>query len=313
MPTAKFHIPDFLNGMEAVHFLIWAKKYAPEIFYPNTEIESVFGTFDDCIWNGGTMFLGGSTSWSDMKDIIEHYNFELNLPITFTFTNPVITKECHCEDTYCNLMAELGNNGYNRILVTSPVLEEYLRKHYKNYLYCRSIIASEDMPYDLSKYYISVLKRAKNNDWDYLNSVPEEDRGSIEILCNDPCPDHCPKIYSHYTALGKHQLSREDRNHSEIDCLFSNDPVVRYDMKHKSKTYVSRKMIDEFYLPAGYQHFKMSGRHNPSRIMAGILDYMIKPDYHEDALTGMYQTFSINYGTQIYRWKTGYYDRVSLN
>ncbi len=302
--VARFHLPDFVQGMEIYHYLVFAFRYTPDCFFDNTAIESVFGCFDDCIWNGGTMYVGGSVSFMQMREIIDHYNHDLNIPLTFTFTNPTITTQAQCEDRYANLIAEYGNNGFNRIQVSSPVLEEYLRKHYKNYLYNRSIIASEKIPYDVKNYHISVIQRAKNNDWDYLNTIPEEDRGSIEFLCNDPCPDDCPRIYSHYWDLGRHQAALDDTKHHEIECIYKNDYWLRHNML-SFKTYISRQQIDEQYLPAGFQHFKLSGRNAPSRILAGVLSYMIKPDYREDVLTGAAQ-YQINVGAHYNRWFNNY-------
>ena len=37
-----------------------------------------------------------------------------------------------------------------------------------------------------------------NNNWEYLETIPEDKRGKIEFLCTDPCPDNCPRIYTHY-------------------------------------------------------------------------------------------------------------------
>jgi hypothetical protein len=81
-----------------------------------------------------------------------------------TFTNPLI-EEKHCYDTYSNLIAECGHNGMNEILVTSPILETYLRTNYPNYKYCKSVTSTENNTYDVENYYISVLPKYFNNNF----------------------------------------------------------------------------------------------------------------------------------------------------
>ena len=296
VPPIYFHVPGFIGNMRVVNYLKYLEVNHPYVLYPGVTIGSVFDNFPGSIWNGGTLICGGNFTRENIAMIIDYYNAFLNIPLSFTFTNPMIDQMKYCEDLYSNTIAELGNNGRNNILVSSPMLAEYLKKNYKNYTYIRSIIASEDIPYDLENWDMSVLQRAKNNDWDYLNSIPYEDRDRIEILLNDPCPDNCPRLYEHYKAHGELQIqnSLSDEENSKIRCLFYNEKFPRAKMATENKTYISTEDLYGKYVPAGFRHFKFSGRTSLVRGMIGALSYMIRPEFQEDAMMKMFSDIQLD-------------------
>lgn len=288
---ANFNMPDFDLGFRAYAFIYNCMHDHPEAFYENTNIASIFGCFGGAIWNGGGTLIGGSTNRQYMEDLRHFYNDVAHIPMRLTFTNPLITQN-QCYDTYCNVIAEVLHNGKNEILTSSPVLEDYLRKNYPNYKYCRSIIATKDEPYSQDpKYNLVVMKRRMNNNWDYLDTVPMEHRGKIEFLCCDPCPDDCPRIYTHYRDFARAQLTL-DTTASECQCSMNHikGPFQSLYTKHL-ETYISRDMIDNLYIPKGFNQFKISGRANVSSIIFGIINYLVKPEYHEDILIQLYDLY----------------------
>lgn len=278
-----FNVPDFVNGQDTYSFFLNLKNRFPYAFYEDYEIMSVFGCFSNCIWNGGSnynspVFANGPK----VKDVIDFYNQELNLPVRFTFTNPIL-EEKHYYDTYGNLIAELGHNGKNEILVSNPGFEEYLRANYPNYKYIKSIIGTKDQPVFLDdKYYMSVMRRRMNNNWEYLETIPMEKRSKIEFLCTDPCPDNCPRIYTHYQAHARTQLNFgfPDPNN---DCTM-NDVKGPFINKYCAtlETSISREQIEKDYIPRGFNVFKLSGRFNLGAIIMNLTNYLTKLDYKED-------------------------------
>lgn len=284
------NVPDFVLGERCYTVLTHLQHDHPEIFYDDTKIVSVFGCFHGAIWNGGSIFLGGSETRQVIQDTIDHYNYNLKLPVRFTFTNSLITKD-QCLDTYCNMIAECGHNGYNEILVVSPTLENYLRDKYPNYKYMRSIIAAENEPYkDDKKYDLTVMKRIKNNDWDYLDQIPQEVRHKIEFLCTDPCPDNCPRLYTHYRDYARAQI----RGQADESCACTMEnvkgPFVNAYAKTQ-KTYIDRETILKEYLPRNFNQFKLSGRGNVTALILHAVEYMIKPEYHHDVLSIIFHKY----------------------
>jgi len=102
-------------------------KQYPEKFYEGYEVGSVYGTFPGAIWNGGRAVFG-IISKSNIQAVLDNYN-NLGVPVRFTWTNSLI-EEKHLNDTYCNLIMDLANNGKNQVLVNREVLGDYLRKTY---------------------------------------------------------------------------------------------------------------------------------------------------------------------------------------
>ena len=160
---AQMVFPDFVNGAETYkNFLTLSKKH-PQILDRNFVLNSIFGCFPNAIWNGGGHYFHPNAFYlkKEICELINFYN-ENGIPVRFTFTNPLITEEM-CYDTYCNMIAECGHNGFNEILTSSEILEDYLRNKFPNYKYIKSIIGTEEKPIFLDeKYHMSVIRRKIN-------------------------------------------------------------------------------------------------------------------------------------------------------
>lgn len=274
----EYMLPDFIIGQLPYTTLLELQKIAPHMLYPNQGISFIYGCVPNAIWNGGSILLHQRIYHKpEVKEYIDYINNTLNLPIAWTFTNPLIgEKECY--DSYCNMLAELGHNGKNYILVSSPILEKYLREHYPNYKYCRSIIVATNekeapLIYDNPDYEFSVLQRAYNNDFEYLKSIPEEYRHKVEILTTDRCPPNCPRIYTHYVAFANAQI--------KYDYKYPGIPCTQEQYAEGNPLVITKQMIDEIYVPLGYTHFKLSGRTNLDVIIDNICEYFVLPEYQE--------------------------------
>lgn len=283
------NLPDFDLGERCYGMIVHMKREHPEAFYEDCRIASVFGCFRGAIWNGGSVFIGGSATRDRVQSIIDYYNYELGLPIRFTFTNSLITQE-QCYDTYCNMIAECGHNGRNEILVVFPTLENYLREKYPNYKYCRSIIAAENQPYnDDPKYGLTVMQRIKNNDWEYLDKIPQDVRHKIEFLCTDPCPDNCPRLYTHYRAYARATIDMKLNDGCACIMNQTQGPWVNHYAKTQ-KTYITRDQIVNEYVPRNFSQFKISGRGNIPAFVFHTIEYMVKPEYwHDVAIQIMFE------------------------
>lgn len=285
------NMPDFDAGYPAYCTLNELLHTHPEAFYENTKVAAIFGCFNAAIWNGGGMLISGSAGRDLVRDRVNFYNNVMHVPMRLTFTNPLIT-EHQCYDTYCNMIAEECHNGLNEILTSSPVLEDYLRKNYPNYKFCRSIIATKDEPYNTDpKYDLVVMRRRMNNNWEYLDTIPMEHRGKIEFLCCDPCPDDCPRIYTHYRDFARAQidLNPEAPNVTCSMHAIKGDFQAKY--TRSLETYISRELIEKEYLPRGFTQFKLSGRTNIGAIIFNIINYYVKPEYREDITIQLYHAY----------------------
>lgn len=297
------NLPDFCSGLPLYTVLLSLKEKHPEIFYEDVDIAAIFGCFSGSIWNGGSLIIGKNNTGNEIKNLIYFYNYEHGVPLRFTFTNPHITEK-ECYDTYSNLIAQHGHNGMNEILIVSPVLEEYLRTEYPNYRYCRSIIGTHEQEYFAeAKYHMTVMRRRKNNDWDFLDKIPNVERHKIEFLCNDPCPDDCPRIYSHYRDYGYATLKQENTERCNCTSNSGKNFFVNHHLR-SLETYISRESIVNDYLPRGYKHFKISGRGNPGMMIEFIVEYMIKPEYQADVRVFMINAYTRENGLELFENKS---------
>ena len=285
---AKFIMPEFLLDSKLNMRMLDLMERRPECVQDHAAIYGFYGNFPNCIWNGGRYIHGAPANRSTIKEIFSIYNDYYNLPLRLTFTNPVLDDVRYCDDLYSNMIAECGHNGKNEILVSSPLLEEYLKKNYPNYKYCKSIVSTENNPYDIDNYHMSVIPRSWVNDAQKLNDIPVDCRKKIEIICNDACIDDCPHTYEHYRAIGRATL---DFNlGAEAQCIMKHaldEDFPAKDLNH-TKRYVGPWLITHSYLAKGYEYFKLCGRENPAKRRMNWLKYIFKPEYQEDIFSKMW-------------------------
>lgn len=308
--SINFHIPDFMNHLYLNLLLINDIKLHPECWHDDIKIASIFGNFCGSVWNGGR-YLGGSTDPRAIAAITKTIN-DLGVPLRFTFTNPLITKE-HLGDGFGNSLLRLANNGMNEVIVMSPILEEYIRKNYPDYKItsstCKQIEDIGAVKEELGKdYKYVVLDYNFNNKFDLLGQIPEQSREKCEILVNACCQPNCPRRGEHYRQIGREQireweykknkLNRVPFHAEEFRC-----PSMNLDLYHitKHSTHVSPEAIYEKYVPMGFVNFKIEGRTAPdTNLLETYIYYMSKPETRDETRLRMLNTL-----TKKHRYFTG--------
>ena len=125
-----WHLPGFCYFRLLNQVVINLMKDYPDAFREGYRIGSVYGAFPGAIWNGGRVVFG-ITGKSEIESVLQIYN-KRGIPVRFTWTNSLL-EEKHLQDTYCNLIMRLADNGLNQVLVNTPVLEEYIRREYPRF------------------------------------------------------------------------------------------------------------------------------------------------------------------------------------
>ncbi|MBQ4345747.1 MAG: hypothetical protein IJC75_01280 [Oscillospiraceae bacterium] len=297
---AKFHLPGFT--MNAKFNLVFFNMYRNmrEFFRDEVEIASFYDAFSPAMWNGGRTIGGYTCDEANMRNIMAAFN-NLGVPLRFTFTNPMITEE-HLQDEFCNKILRLANNGLNEVIVTSPVLEAYIREKYPNYMItsstCKRITDPAVLLEELERdYHVVVLDYDLNNQFDILEQLPHKDK--CELLINSCCVPKCPFRSEEYRLVGLQQIA-----YSEHMRLHPNEPfnmsdysvdTVKKNIKcpsngnnifdsKKRSHHISPEAICEKYLPMGFRHFKIEGR-TASRLflLENYMYYLIKPECRDEA------------------------------
>lgn len=266
-----FHIPDFyfLNVLNRT--LIDLIKESPYYFYDNISIGSVYGTFENAIWNGGRVCTGCYIDKKNIETIIESFN-KRNVPLRYTFTNSQVTS-AHFDNEYCNEILRLSDNGLNQIMVNNPELEEYLRKTYPNFGYILSTTACvkgmDNINNACEKYDMVVLDYNYNKDIEFLSKIENKDK--IEILLNETCPPNCKLRKQHYDYISKIQINPEyDVDFTKFKCPHGKSDLTAIDVNE----------LYNIYTEMGFSNFKIRGRMNPPYLVIEYyIKYMVKPEY----------------------------------
>ena len=264
-----FHIPCFISNFNVNLTLLDMLNERPEMFYDDFHIASVFGNFPNCIWNGGRNIRGRYFPKEEQQSICEQFNSR-GVPLRLVMSN-LSLNEHDVYDRYANYIMSNLNNGFNQVIVASPILEEYIRKTYPEYPIVRSILGAEnDYCDDSDKYHLSVLKRNKNIDLDFLKNIKNKDK--IEILVNETCHKDCTREYEHYRALSNKQLYMDD----DGDVCFYGDCKRN---RAGNPFMINREQIKTIYEPMGFTNFKLAGRYNSAKTILDYTMYMVKPEH----------------------------------
>ncbi len=274
-----WHLPGFVYFRVLNQIFINLMKDFPDKFRDGYKIGSVYGTFPGAIWNGGRVVFG-ITSKRDMSAVLNMYNSN-GIPVRFTWTNSVL-EEKHLQDTYCNLIMKLADNGMNQVLVNTPVLEEYLRKEYPNFKRISSttkrIVDLATLQEELDKdYYLVVLDYDMNHDGGVLEAIkPHADR--VEILVNEVCYPGCPKRTEHYRQQSQLQLEYDP--YTTFPCPNQSKPRSFAECMERP-AFISNEQIGD-YIEKGFVNFKIAGRGMPLEYAKdSYLYFLVKDEYRD--------------------------------
>lgn len=254
------------------------KEY-PDKFRDGYLVGSVYGTFPGAIWNGGR-HVHGISSKKEMEQIIATFN-RFDVPVRFTWTNSLI-EEKHLNDTYCNLIMDIANNGKNQVLVNSKPLEDYLRDKYPDFKYISSttkrITSLEGMQEELDKgYFMVVLDYDLNHNEEAIATLePYADR--VEILVDEICFPNCPKRTEHYRDESLRQLTFDKG--TVFDCP-NRKTIPSFAECMKRPAFISNEEIGA-YIDKGYVNFKLVGRGLPQEmVLDSYMYYLVKDEHRE--------------------------------
>lgn len=289
-----FILPGFMEKYQLNKGLIDIYEKYPEKFVDNFQIECFFGNFYLMPWEGGRVFFEDvpRVFYEDIVAVRDFYN-EKGYPIRLTCTNPVITEE-GLTDPFANLILSLLHNGQNQVLVSSDLLEEYIRETYPNYGIVSSttkcLTSKDDAKLELNNpnYIQHCLDYNLNHNKELLTNLSQEEKDKVEFLCNAICPPGCPRRKEHYRRNGISMMNAGSSYH--IDCHINSDTIY---LQNKANQ-LSPEEIAE-YEKMGFSHFKLEGRTLfTEEVIHNYLKYMIKPEYYIDVSHALFAALRKN-------------------
>lgn len=270
-----FYVPDFYKNAPLYILLADFIEHIPQWFYDDFDIAAAYGSFPNCIWNGGRTSFGFVDA-DAMDKIVEELN-KRNIAVRHTFTNPLI-EEKHLNDIFANVCLKAADNGKNEVLVNTKVIEDYVRTNYPSYKIISSttkcLKTIREVEEELEKdYYLVVLDSSLNNNPEIFN-IKGRDR--LEVLVDHGCRVDCPNRTAHYIDVGKNQM--EYRN-SKFQCPHIS---ATFEDIMKREHSITREAMNEKFVPGGFKHFKLDGRaFGPKKLVDGLLYFMVKPEYQD--------------------------------
>ena len=275
-----FHIPAiFDKSLNPFQNNIYSLFQDPKFKRDNVNIV-VYGCPNACTWNGGRYITGEVYRIEQIEEMFYNYIFFANIDIQLTFTNSLLEKR-DIYDRYGNTLLDIANKykDHVEVMVVSDILEDHIRNRYPEIRITRSIIkATKPTDDDFKKYYMIVSPKWQNKDKEYIKSLTE--KGTIELLADEPCTVNCPRKATHYQAYNKSQLF-----------IQHNDPTFCTEPEHE---YYNELMIlpEEIndYIDLGVKHFKLSGREDVTHLIESAVEYLIKTNKQREVRSLAYRS-----------------------
>lgn len=257
-------------------------KNHKECFYDGATIRAVYGNFQYSIWDGGRVFQKyNHASLEEIEEISSFYKEE-KIPIRLIFTNTKIEKE-HCYDRFNNLVLQVCENEFNEIVVNSPILEDYIRTNYPKYKFissttkCITDVNKLKEEINNPKYSLVCFDYNLNHNKKFLESLSPEEKQKCEFLINAICPPGCPERKNHYDLNSLSSLNY-GKKFKLLSCGISGNGLG---LDEKCQiTHINPEEMFSYYLPNGFNNFKIEGRTFTSYFhLCNLVKYMVKPEY----------------------------------
>lgn len=283
MNKAYFHLPGAFEFYDFYKNFLYLYNVEKHKFNGWVEIGSIYGAPRDSLWGGGRNNVFSSCKEKDVADFLKTQNISCRI----TFTNYLLT-EAHLSDFHCNETLKKFYNPNNGIIVSSNLLEDYIRTKYPLYKIISSttkcITDKNQVLEELKKDYETVvLDYNFNKDLSFLQEIPQKDK--CELLVNAVCVPNCSRRKQHYDLISKvslHMDSPEDHFKCEASGYLFYQAMKR-------PLFISIEDIYKVYMPMGYKHFKIEGRTTHLDDLIEILIYyLVKPEHQIEIRERLY-------------------------
>lgn len=278
-----YAIPGLYKHYKINKQLLNIRQNNPEFFYPNINIEAVYGVFPWCIFDGGRIYMTHDhASLEEIKTILFEYH-KFNVASRLVYTNCQLTSDNYT-NRFGNLCLSLCNEyENNQVVVVDDSFLTYIHNNYPNLSFISSTtkcLNQLDFQQELgqSKFIEVCLDYNLNHNWKLLDSLTEEQKKKCEFLCNAICPAACPTRKQHYILNSQFNLNFG--KHYTVPYCGIKYNTLAPEIKKYSNNIITYEEIRDTYEPKGFCHFKLEGRTFSSITQTLIYaNYMIKPEY----------------------------------
>lgn len=205
----RYTIPGMTEFPEIVLLMLSFQRDAPELFYDDVKIESVYGGFPSSSFCGGRCNTGPAMPLLDVEAVIDRYN-DLGIDCNVTFSNQLLDEAAISGDEYSRQILWLLDNGAgNGAILHSEALDAYVRSEHPSLKRISSTTKclkdTTAIQKELARFDRVVLDNDIAHDPDALSAL--RDRDKLEVMVNEYCVLGCPHREEHYRAISENQLA----------------------------------------------------------------------------------------------------------
>ena len=278
--TALYHLPGLFEFYELYRVFLPLFRAHRDWFYDWCDIGSIYGAPADCIWGGGRTSFGSQNA-GDVLALTQEYGVSARL----TFSNSLLREE-HLSDRKCNALCALFEKSsvQSGVIVHSELLLDYLRAQYPglyfvssttkvltDFAQLRAEAARQEFRYVVPDFRL-------NKAFAQLDTLPQEQRDKLELLCNECCWFGCRDRKRCYENVSRKNLGEPCPDHR---CAAPGaQEGYRFSKAMENPGFIGIGDIQKTYLPMGFSNFKIEGRGLGSAlILEFLLYYLTKPEY----------------------------------
>ena len=277
-----FSIPDSGAVWLANKALMSLVNEKSDWLYDDFRVDVAYGCPPSCIWNGNRVEFGEKCGQDWYDGVVAFYKYH-KVDYRLNFTNFLLRPE-HLQDAYGNEIAENVSKMGGRVMVSTPMMADYIKKNYPDLVIGWSTTSDYGTTKEeriakineLSKDSVVVLPYDFNNKPELVQFTHPE---NLEILLNDNCIDNCSKRRDHNILNNKINLG---------ECSLKDYKPCLWDWQSGSKeqfgksTHVVGRSKLAGYAAQKMIRFKISGRSSLEETTAAYIYYLLKPGHEDD-------------------------------
>lgn len=262
LSNVDYNVPGLFSFSELVYRYIDIVKCKFDVSLP---IVTIYGS-PAIKWNSGRLLLH-SDDWSEKKkisnEILSAYNNGI-IPL-LTFSNPTISLS-DLNDSVGNYILNILDEIHGEVIVTSPILEEYISEYYPNVKIHLSVISTSYQKHrtlsyykDLSsKYHRFVIHPDDLFDDELICAIPKD---NAEIMINERCKFKCEMRDKHYDSISREQQSLISNQWQDEHFLSKCNMIPEIKQCYSYRNNISCSISEvQTLVSYEYKHIKLQGR-----------------------------------------------------
>lgn len=278
-----FSLPGFYNRYKVNKLFIEYKLKHKDSIKPGFEIDTVYGSFPNTIWNGATNYID-TLIYDDIDGCLRKYVENLGVRCRYIYSNKLINDPKYLKDRLCNITMEKASR-YGVVDVEveyKSLLDEYLREVYPESLHIADIVLDDIsvIPDIYDDPMIRLIRVSSDlNNTDKLLEIDKKHRNKIEITLNPYCCSNCGARSACIRGDNASQLLFMRRINKQ--CGYYDTNFARM---MNNPLFISNEKLNE-YIKEGYTHYRidMSMSESKYSVLDSYLYYIVKENSRDVA------------------------------